>query len=107
MHAARLIWRSAGAATSETSAPSRILAVRRPLAAGANAATISCDVVASPGPDRIPDRRFPFDYLPGGILNVRGRVRNHMVDATRDDLARERAAIERGPTTAPAQSRMK
>jgi hypothetical protein len=41
-------------------------------------------------------RRFRFDYLPGGILNVRGRVRSHLLEATRDDLARERAAIE-GP----------
>lgn len=40
-------------------------------------------------------RRFRFDYLPGGILNVRGRVRSHLVEATRDDLTRERAAIER------------
>jgi hypothetical protein len=40
-------------------------------------------------------RRFRFDYLPGGILNVRGRVRNHVIEGTRDDLMRERAAIER------------
>jgi hypothetical protein len=40
-------------------------------------------------------RRLRFDYLPGGILNVRGRVRNHLTEATRDDLSRERAAIER------------
>jgi hypothetical protein len=40
-------------------------------------------------------RRFRFDYLPGGLLNVRGRVRNHLVDATRDDLVRERTAIDR------------
>jgi hypothetical protein len=40
-------------------------------------------------------RRYRFDYLPGGILNVRGRVRNHLLDGTRDDLAGARAAIER------------
>ena len=42
-------------------------------------------------------RRFRFDYLPGGILNVRGRVRSHLVDATRADLLRERAAIQETP----------
>ena len=40
-------------------------------------------------------RRFRFDYLPIGIFNVRGRVRSHLVDATRSDLARARAAMER------------
>ena len=40
-------------------------------------------------------RRFRFDYLPVGFFNVRGRVRSRLVDATRDDLTRERAAIER------------
>ena len=45
-------------------------------------------------------RRFRFDYLPGGIVNVRGRVRSHLVDATRDDLMRERAAIERSSAEA-------
>lgn len=44
-------------------------------------------------------RRLRFDYLPGGILNVRGRVRGYMVDAMRADLTRERAAIERPPAT--------
>ena len=39
-------------------------------------------------------RRFRFDYLPVGLFNVRGRVRSRMVETTRDDLARERAAIE-------------
>ena len=42
-------------------------------------------------------RRFRFDHLPGGILNVRGRVRNSLVEATRSDLTRERTAIERSP----------
>jgi hypothetical protein len=41
-------------------------------------------------------RRFRFDYLPVGLFNVRGRVRSRVVEATRDDLARERTAIERG-----------
>jgi len=39
-------------------------------------------------------RRFRFDYLPGGLFNVRGRVRSQLVDRTRADLARTRAAIE-------------
>ena len=40
-------------------------------------------------------RRLRFDYLPVGLFNVRGRVRSRLVEATRDDLTRERAAIER------------
>jgi hypothetical protein len=40
-------------------------------------------------------RRFRFDNLPGGILNVRGRVRDGVVGATRASLERERAAAER------------
>jgi hypothetical protein len=43
-------------------------------------------------------RRFRFDYLPVGLFNVRGRVRSRVVEATRDDLMRERTAIERGQT---------
>ena len=42
-------------------------------------------------------RRFRFDRLPVGLFNVRGRVRSRLVDATRDDLTRERVAIERAP----------
>jgi hypothetical protein len=48
-------------------------------------------------------RRFRFDYLPRGILNIRGRVRSQLVKLMRDDLLHERAAIER--TTAMAGSR--
>jgi sulfur carrier protein ThiS len=39
-------------------------------------------------------RRFRFDVLPGGILNVRGRVRSQLLDATRQDLVRTRAALQ-------------
>ena len=39
-------------------------------------------------------RRFRFDYLPVGLFNIRGRVRNRLVEATRDDLTRERSEIE-------------
>ena len=49
-------------------------------------------------------RRFRFDYLPGGILNVRGRVRSQLVKLMREDLLQERAAIER--TTAMSGSRL-
>jgi hypothetical protein len=42
-------------------------------------------------------RRFRFDHLPVGLFNVRGRVRSQLVDATRGDLMRARAAIERAP----------
>jgi hypothetical protein len=38
-------------------------------------------------------RRFRFDALPGGILNVRGRVRSQLLDATRQDLIRTRAEL--------------
>jgi hypothetical protein len=37
-------------------------------------------------------RRVRFDNLPGGVMNVRGRVRDAMVDATRSSLQRERSA---------------
>ena len=40
-------------------------------------------------------RRFRFDHLPGGLLNIRGRVRSGMVDATRADLEHHRAALEK------------
>ena len=38
---------------------------------------------APPATYLITVRRYRFDNLPGGILNVRGRVRSHMVDQTR------------------------
>jgi hypothetical protein len=50
-------------------------------------------------------RRLRFDYLPVGLFNVRGRVRRRMVEVTRDDLTRERAAIERTLGTASHQDR--
>jgi hypothetical protein len=37
-------------------------------------------------------RRVRFDNLPGGVLNVRGRVRDGFVDATRSSLQHERSA---------------
>lgn len=43
-------------------------------------------------------RRFRFDALPGGLFNIRGRVRRQLVDATRADLDRQRAAMQRDPS---------
>jgi hypothetical protein len=37
-------------------------------------------------------RRFRFDNLPGGVMNVRGRVRDGLVDETRSTLLRDRSA---------------
>jgi len=37
-------------------------------------------------------RRVRFDNLPGGVMNVRGRVRDGLVDETRSSLQRERSA---------------
>ena len=49
-------------------------------------------------------RRFRFDYLPRGLLNVRGRVRNQLVDMTRADLMRTRRTIEQ-PVTSSGDGR--
>jgi len=49
---------------------------------------------AAPIASLITVRRFRFDNLPVGLFNIRGRVRNRLAEATRDDLTRERAAIE-------------
>jgi hypothetical protein len=38
-------------------------------------------------------RRMRFDNLPRGIFNIRGRVRNALIDLTRADLSRERDAV--------------
>jgi hypothetical protein len=37
-------------------------------------------------------RRFRFDNLPGGVMNVRGKVRDGLVETTRKSLLRDRAA---------------
>jgi hypothetical protein len=39
-------------------------------------------------------RRLRFDNLPGGLFNIRRRVRNKMVDLMRSELTRERLAAE-------------
>ena len=48
-----------------------------------------------PGAYLVTVRRFRFDHLPGGLLNIRGRVRSGLVDATRADLERHRASLAR------------
>ncbi len=42
-------------------------------------------------------RRFRFDSLPAGALNVRGRVRQQLVAATRADLEREASSVAGAP----------
>jgi hypothetical protein len=41
-------------------------------------------------------RRYRFDQLPGGLLNIRGRVRDAVRDLTQDDLGRLKAEYEQG-----------
>jgi hypothetical protein len=41
------------------------------------------------------ERRFRFDNLPRGLLNIRGRAISGLRDQLRDDLAREKLAAER------------
>jgi hypothetical protein len=47
-----------------------------------------------PGAYVLTVRRFRFDNLPGGLLNIRGRVRKQLVDATRADLERQRSSMQ-------------
>lgn len=48
----------------------------------------------APGAYILSVRRFRFDNLPGGLFNIRGRVRKQMVDQTRADLERQRSSLE-------------
>ena len=48
-----------------------------------------------PGVYLLTVRRYRFDNLPGGILNIRGRVRDAFLNQTRSDLERARAANEK------------
>jgi len=43
-------------------------------------------------------QRSRLDKLPGGVLNVRGRVRSQLSEGTRSDLERYRSLIESFPT---------
>jgi hypothetical protein len=40
-------------------------------------------------------RRYRFDALPGGFLNIRGRARSQLQKLMKSDLERERLAVER------------
>ena len=51
----------------------------------------------APGAFILSVRRFRFDNLPGGLFNIRGRVRKQMVDQTRADLERQRTSLESVP----------
>ena len=64
------------------------------LAVHANVGPSSSEAVSTPNVYLVVVRRFRFDYLPGGLLNVRGRVRRQLLDKTRADLMRTRTAIE-------------
>ena len=39
-------------------------------------------------------RRYRFDNLPGGVLNIRQRVSNAVRDQSRDELLRLKAELE-------------
>ncbi|MES2359792.1 MAG: hypothetical protein V4529_15755 [Gemmatimonadota bacterium] len=43
-------------------------------------------------------RRYRFDALPGGFLNIRGRVRSQLQKVMKSDLERERKTVEARPT---------
>lgn len=60
-------------------------------------ADVPAGVSQTPNVYLIVVRRFRFDNLPVGLFNVRGRVRSQLVDATRADLVRVRAVIEKTP----------
>ena len=51
----------------------------------------------APGAYILSVRRFRFDNLPGGLFNIRGRVRKQMLDQTRADLERQRTSLESVP----------
>ena len=52
------------------------------------------NMAGGPGTYLVSVRRFRFDNLPGGILNIRGRVSDALTKAMKDDLDRERTASE-------------
>jgi hypothetical protein len=53
------------------------------------------DGVTVPSIYLVVERRYRFDNLPGGILNIRGRAIEGLRAQLRDDLRRERASTER------------
>lgn len=52
------------------------------------------DLVGGPGVYVVSVRRYRFDSLPGGILNIRGRVRSQLQKLMLSDLDRERQQAE-------------
>ncbi|MEO7043619.1 MAG: hypothetical protein ABI035_15260 [Gemmatimonadaceae bacterium] len=52
------------------------------------------DLVGGPGVYVVSVRRYRFDSLPGGILNIRGRVRSQLQKLMQSDLDRERQQAE-------------
>lgn len=52
-------------------------------------------LAGGPGIYLVSVRRYRFDNLPGGLLNIRGRVRDALSTLVRSDLERERVAAEK------------
>ena len=52
------------------------------------------DLVGGPGVYVVSVRRYRFDSLPGGILNIRGRARSQLQKLMQSDLDRERQQAE-------------
>lgn len=50
----------------------------------------------SPGTYVLTVRRYRFDNLPGGLLNIRGKVQQQLVDAARAELERQRSTLQTG-----------
>lgn len=61
-------------------------------------AMVDASSTQNPAAYLITVRRFRFDNLPGGILNIRGRVREQMTVVTGTDLVRDRAFVEQSAT---------
>jgi hypothetical protein len=86
--------------------PGAVFALRKQLYAthyfeGALEMLAMVDGGDAPGEPRlymITVRRFRFDALPGGLLNIRGRVRRGLADVLRADLVRQRSALQPGST---------
>jgi hypothetical protein len=54
------------------------------------------DLAGGPGVYLVSVRRYRFDSLPGGILNIRGRARSQLQKRMQVDLERERKKVEGG-----------
>ncbi|MEO8945516.1 MAG: hypothetical protein ABI338_03375, partial [Gemmatimonadaceae bacterium] len=54
------------------------------------------NLAGGPGIYLVSVQRFRFDNLPGGLFNVRGRVRSQLEKLLKSDLERERKAVETG-----------